>query len=346
VIGDFRFHRRSNAQCAMNAAEVVIREMQTVRGLFQALPGPRRGHLKPFLHKVVYHSELAFVMLPCENPSKNREPHGHLVQFYQADEPVLTSNVTEFLLEGLKQGDALLVITTPERNTAFARSLRESGIDPDAAVRERRLLFPDALQTLHRFMVDGQPDWRRFERTVGALIREVRPQPDHRGLRAYGEMVGLLWKEGQFAAAVRLEQFWNKLMSAHAFQLFCAYPIDVFGKDFQAAALDPVLCAHTHLVSAGRNRDLDRAVGRAMDEVLGPNVQGLRALIDAIYRPAWASMPDAETAILWLRNNLPEYAEDILMLAKHYYQGTLPNVPPLSPGDLLPAGNPIPQVII
>ena len=126
----------------------------------------------------------------------------------------------------------------------------------------------------------------------------------------------------QFTAAVRLEQFWNNLMSAHALRLFCAYPIDVFGKDFQSETLDPLLCAHTHLVPAGRNGDLDSAVRRAMDEILGTNAQGVRARIDGDPQPSWASMPEAETAILWIRNNLPEHAEEILLRARQYYQST------------------------
>lgn len=256
-------------------------------------------------------------MLRPENLANRQEPPGHLVQFYQPDEPQLARNVTDFLLEGFHQGDALLVIATEEHCTAFANGLRESGIDPDAAIRERRLLFPDADQTLRRFIVNGQPDWYRFERTLGALIREV--QRDHAGLRAYGEMVGLLWKEGQFSAAIRLEQFWNKLMGSGSFHLFCAYPIDVFGKEFQAANLEPLLCAHTHLVPAGRNGDLYSSIHRAMTEVLGPGDAGLAALTEDNPQPGWASMPQAETAILWLRNNLPLQADEILTRARQYY---------------------------
>ena len=258
-------------------------------------------------------------MFARENHSATPPPAGHVVQFYDADEPLLTRNVTDYLLEGMHQGDALLVIATAERNEALARELRESGAEPDVAIRER-LLFADAEQTLTRFMVNGQPDWQRFERTLGALIQQVRPHPDHTGLRAYGEMVGVLWEAGQFSAAVRLEQFWNRRLSADSFHLFCAYPIDLFGKDFHSAALDPLLCAHTHLLPAARNRDLVSAIDRAMDEVLGGNAQGLRALIKANYRPSWAAIPEAEAAILWLRQNLPSCAEEIIARAHQYFQ--------------------------
>ena len=275
--------------------------------------------MKHFCHKPVYKAGL-WLMLSCGGLPENQEP-GHLVQFYQADEALLTSNAVDFLLDALKLGQAALVISTPERNAAFASALRESGFEPNVAVRERSLLFADAEETLRRFMLDGQPDWRRFERTMEALIREVRPHADA-GLRSYGELVGLLWQEGQYAAAIRLEQFWNSLMSVRAMHLFCAYPIDVFGKEFQSATLDPLLCAHTHLVPAGRTRDLRSAIHRAMDEVLGADAQGLRTRIAAGHQPSWASMPEAETVILWIRNNLPQHADEILLRARRYYQST------------------------
>jgi hypothetical protein len=133
-------------------------------------------------------------------------------------------------------------------------------------------------------------------------------------------MVGLLWQRDQFRAAVRLEQFWNKLMGAKALNLFCAYPIDLFGKDFQSETLDALLCEHTHLVPAGRNQDLHSAIERAMDEVLGSDE--LRTRMEVDHPPSWASLPEAETVILWLRNNLPEQVEEILLRARHYYQST------------------------
>lgn len=75
--------------------------------------------------------------------------------------------------------------------------------------------------TLGRFMLAGQPDWDAFENTIAAAMRSVRPAHDRAGLRAYGEMVGVLWKNRQFSAAVRLPQFWNRLLSRMSFTLFC-----------------------------------------------------------------------------------------------------------------------------
>lgn len=261
-------------------------------------------------------------MCSRENLLENAHPHGHLVQFYEADEKLLTGNVSHYLWEGLKRGDGLLVIATPERTRNFTRQLIESGVDPTAAVSERSLLFLDAQETLGGFMIDGQPDWELFERNIEAAMRLVQPRHGRKTYRAYGEMVGILWRAGKYSAAIRLEQFWNKLLAAKGFNLFCGYPIDIFGKDFQIADVDALLCAHTHVLTAGENGDLENAITRSMDETLGSKAHEIRLLMKTNFRPSWAVMPRGEAIILWLRNNLPEDADEILSRARLYYQAS------------------------
>jgi len=234
----------------------------------------------------------------------------HLVQLYGADEAGLTKNVGQYLVEGLERNEAALVIAKPAHRAAFAHEIKRLGSDPEAVV------FLDAQEALNQFMLRGQPDWDLFVKTVGA----VRKESDHARFRAYGEMVDLLWTSGQYVAAIQLERFWNKLLNSNDFSLFCAYPIDVFSNEFQIAPLDALRCAHTHLVPAGRNGDLDSALEQSMDDVLGRRAVGLRSLMESNFRPSWAVMPKAEANILWLRNNLPEEADTIVARARQYYQ--------------------------
>ena len=247
-------------------------------------------------------------------------PHGHLVQLSGADEDCLTRNVSRYLLEGLKRRDGLVVIATPERRAAIVATLKEMGEQPERAIRDGWLVMLDAEETLARFMVDGQPDRKRFDASVGALVRDFRARANYTGLRAYGEMVGVLWQRGENAAAIRLEEFWNALLKTTDFSLYCGYPIDVFGKDFELGSLDAVLCNHTDLLPAGTNGDVESAINRAMDEILGDRVDEMRQLMKANYRPAWATIPRGEALILWVRNNLPEYADTILARAREYYK--------------------------
>ena len=133
-------------------------------------------------------------------------------------------------------------------------------------------------------------------------------------------MVGILWKARQFAAAIRLEQFWNRLLEQSSFSLYCAYAIDVFGKEFEVGNLDGILCTHTHLVPAQPDGTLKTALHRAMDEILGPHADDLRIRIKGHRRPSWAVMPTAESMLLWLRRNVPQQTDDIVTLARMHYR--------------------------
>lgn len=256
-------------------------------------------------------------MSSCAELLDRLEPEEHVVQLYGDDDRLLTRNVGRFLSEGLKRGDGLLVIATPEHRSSLARQLREQG-GYSRAVLEGRLVFLDAESTLARFMVQGSPDAELFRTVVGEAVGGVHQRAVQSGVRAYGEMVGILWKAGEYAAAVQLEGLWNELLKSSDVSLFCAYPIDVFSSDFQIAKLDALLCAHTHLLPV--DTALEAALNRAMDEVLGTRVEKLRQLMQPNYRPSWASLPKAEALVLWLRNNLPGSAEQIVQLARQYYQ--------------------------
>jgi DcmR-like sensory protein len=253
----------------------------------------------------------------CAELLDRLEAEEHVVQLYGDDDRLLTRNVARYLVEGLRRGDGLLVIATPEhRGTLVRRLSGEPGYAK--AVLESRLVFLDAEATLARFLVNGSPDRNLFGSVVGEALREVQSRAGHTGVRAYGEMVGLLWKSGERAAAIKLEKLWNELLDSSGACLFCAYPIDVFGSEFKQGTVDELLCAHTHLLPV--DDALEGALHRAMDEVLGDRADRVRELMQANHRPAWAAIPKAEALVLWLRNNLPGSAEPILLRARQHYQ--------------------------
>jgi hypothetical protein len=212
------------------------------------------------------------------------------------------------------------MIATPEHRTTVTRLLRdEPGYS--RAVLEGRLAFLDAETTLARFLVDGTPDPVLFRTVVGEALQRVRARGVHTGVRAYGEMVGLLWKAGQQTAAVRLEELWNGLLKQSDVCLFCAYPIDIFGPDFEPGKVDPLLCAHTHLLPI--DAVLTTALDHAMDEVLGSRASDIRGLIQSNHRPSWGAIPRAEAVVLWLRNNLPGSGPQILSRAREHYHAAV-----------------------
>ncbi|MCW5982017.1 MAG: PAS domain S-box protein [Bryobacteraceae bacterium] len=247
-------------------------------------------------------------------------PHQHLVQFYEADRQALARNVGQYLADGLKRGEGLLLLATPDHSRIFFRAIKSAGANPRAALRSGRLVMQDAGQTLERILIDGRPDRERFQSVIGAAARTLKSRAGCAGLRAYGELVALLWEQGQRSAALALEELWNELLRSVGFQLFCAYPVDVFGKAFHSDAVDSVLCAHTRLVSSGADGEMDRAVDQAMDELLAPNADDVRFRIARSSVPRIPA-PAPEASILWLRRNLPEVAEAVVDRARQYYNG-------------------------
>ncbi len=175
------------------------------------------------------------------------EPEEHIVQLYGGDDRLLTRNVARFLTEGVRRGDGLVVIATGPHAEAIVRQLEEAGAETAAALREQWLVLLDAQATLNGFMVDGQPDQELFRAVVGGVLRDVGARAASGKIRAFGEMVGLLWMSGQQAAAIRLEQYWNEVLTGSTASLFCAYPIDIFDAAADSGGLDAVLCAHTHM---------------------------------------------------------------------------------------------------
>jgi hypothetical protein len=239
------------------------------------------------------------------------------VQFYDRDEELLVTKVGHYLFEGWKDGEALLVVGAAERNRAIGEQLSALGLDPASVATSDRLLFLDGQQLVNRILAQGPPEWGRFDALIGSAVRELEAR--HGRVRAYGEMVGILWARKQYAEAERIEEFWNRLMRGVALSLFCAYPIDILHTDLDMTAVNAVLAAHTHVLPCGAEGTLGDAVDRAMDDVLGARAESLKRVITTYFRPSLAAVPTAERMVLWLRSHLPQYAGQILSRARHYY---------------------------
>jgi len=118
-----------------------------------------------------------------------------------------------------------------------------------------------------------------------------------------------------------LERYWNQLLESNSFSLFCGYPIDVFGTDFHKCDVDALFSVHTHFLPSA-TEDLEKALNRAMNEILGPQADVARRRFLADAHASWAQTLKAEALILWLRRNLREHADEILHWAKLYHRET------------------------
>jgi len=143
----------------------------------------------------------------------------HAVVFYEDDDD-LVRLVGGYLVGAARDGAALLVIATPQHREAFASCVLAAGIDA-AGTPTSSITMLDAAEALSEFMVDGRPDGHRFDASIGQRVRHASSAGP---LRAYGEMVALLWRAGNVTGAIELEELWNRLTREASFSLFCTYP--------------------------------------------------------------------------------------------------------------------------
>ena len=171
--------------------------------------------------------------------------HVHAVRFYQDDDS-LCRIAAAFLRDGILAGQPAIVIATLDHRAAIQRYLQTT--IPDLAGLERSvgLLFLDAETTLSSFMDGDTLDEGRFAARIRSVMTQACGARPNCVVRAYGEMVDLLWAHGNRRGAIHLETLWNQLATSHAFSLLCGYSMrNFYGGD----GLERVCRHHTHVIS-------------------------------------------------------------------------------------------------
>jgi hypothetical protein len=232
----------------------------------------------------------------------------HIAQVYQ-DEEFLTEAVTHFICSGLHRSDGMLVISTMAHWTAFRKHAAAEGFSLEDATQSGQLQYWDADSTLANFMVDGKPDRHLFHKEVGDMIVKLLRQ--HPTVRVYGEMVDLLWQDGNRAAAVQLEEFWDILLDRQPISLLCAYCMDNLNPAVYGGPIEGVCRTHSHVIT---DRDYDRlesAVTCAASKILGPSLAKTVRTLAAANQPS-ANMPFGQSVLLYLTENMPATGDKIL----------------------------------
>lgn len=180
-------------------------------------------------------------------------PCDHVVQIYESDDMFLDT-LFYFIEGGINSDECVIVIATAPHLASLNTRLEQHGYDV-SDITNRNLYIPlDAELTLSKFMVNDWPDETLFMDLVSDLINIAKKE--NRQVRAFGEMVAVLWAKGQVGATVRLEHLWNKFCETEAFCLFCAYPQSGFTQDASDSLLH-ICSAHSKMVATGKERGMN-----------------------------------------------------------------------------------------
>jgi signal transduction histidine kinase/ActR/RegA family two-component response regulator len=187
-------------------------------------------------------SSLRTTPFSCSTPS----PCRHHVQFYE-DSDYLCDEVTNFIWAALGEGDPVVVIAIHTHELIVRKRLEERLFDVTRAVQAGHIVFLDAEATLTTFMIGDEPDLALFDAAVGRVARDARARHDGRPLCAYGEMVDILVKRGNIAAAIRLEQLWNEVGKSDELSLLCGYSLDNFRSHTRTDDFKAICGLHSHV---------------------------------------------------------------------------------------------------
>ena len=181
----------------------------------------------------------------------------HAVCFYDSDAG-LSDRVGDFLGAGLRAGESAVVIATEPHLGLFAQRMKERHHDVGAARAAGRFVALNASELLGKVTAGStSPDGALLKRMADDLFDSL----PHRGAgdkrpRIYGEMVNLLWRDGNSRAALRLEELWNDLGKARPFDLLCGYATDhLFADPGAAPAVIDICNRHTDVVAPSRSGD-------------------------------------------------------------------------------------------
>jgi hypothetical protein len=167
-------------------------------------------------------------------------PCDHLVQVY-SDDSAFVRSVGRYLQSGLENGEAVVVIATPEHRAALTTHLLAIDV---ALATHFAFIVLDAARSLATFMSHGMPDRAAFRSLIRTIMNQARGG-GYEKVRFFGEMVDLLWPDNR-PAAMRLEELWREILVEYEVCLLCAYRIRPAGTDAERRLLHQITRYHSH----------------------------------------------------------------------------------------------------
>jgi two-component system, cell cycle response regulator DivK len=148
------------------------------------------------------------------------EPGQHIAHFYERDEQ-LCLTLAEFVVEGLRRGERIVLLATSAHWAAVRELLVWSDIDLERAIRKKQIAFVDAERILADVSVNGRVDRARYRSLLGATLEHVAVP-----FRVFFDVMSLLVARGQLDSALEIEEVGHELAHASHASVLCAYNLE------------------------------------------------------------------------------------------------------------------------
>lgn len=254
----------------------------------------------------------------------------HFAQLHK-DARALADSVSLFVTSGLRRGDAVIIVAPASRNSMYLDRLSQK--EQEASIGSGRLALFDSQAMLNRIMLGGMPEWAEFRATVGPVIEKAK-RCGGPNTRVYGEMVNDLWRAGNTAAAIHLEEHWNQLARQYKFCLFCGYQMDSLDERSYAAPLADIGRTHSDILDSLDDELIYRALDVASGDVLGIPVSRVISCNECRQSEGEQKLSQGQQAMLWLQKNMPSSIPQILARARQIYDAKPDNDLSLQPNNV------------
>lgn len=191
-------------------------------------------------------------MLPLVGPfsqlAPKLAPGHHFAHFYSSTD-TLFGSVAEYLAGGIANREAVLVFSRTQTRGGIRQQLALRGMELDQLQASGQLLWLDADAVLAQLLHEKNISDAAFAEIVEQKIQRMLGR--FGAVRTYGEMVDLLWQDGNYKGVLSLERLWDKLVRQYRLSVFCGYQLQEDGG--QHASFNGMCCSHSHLLTRDGN---------------------------------------------------------------------------------------------
>jgi len=242
----------------------------------------------------------------------------HIVQLYQ-DEKFLSRAVCRFAVSALAHGEGVILVPTAPHWNALRPRLEAEGVDTDAAQKSGQLTVVDADHLLPAFMRGSMPDVPLFLGLAAETISKARGGDRFTKVRWWGEMVNVLWEQGNVAGSMGLEDQFHKLAREQDIAIFCSFLMDNFNGEVHTRMLPRLGQNHSHLIPVEDYARLEQAVADALRDAVGSVQAGVleKQLLSNYAAPL--NVPRPQALLMALRDALPVVGNTVLERSRSLY---------------------------
>jgi hypothetical protein len=217
----------------------------------------------------------------------------------------------------LRRGESIILVATEPNWRNICARLKSRGFDIPNLFDRGQLTLLDATETLPKFMAGGMPDGRIFKPLARQAIQRARGDGKYPRVRWWGEMVNVLYVDGNGPASHRLEQYFDEVAHEETVAIFCSFLMDRYDPAIYDHAFHNVCGTHSHVIPTDDYESHREAVNGAIADCVGP-IEGklLRSLIS--WQGSTTGMPSSQAMLLWVRDTMPRQFPLVLERAKQY----------------------------